>query len=313
VSKKPETKSGAGSAPQGASYVYDFLYHDARRVGSILSQLGKFGHLQGLKHRKGTAEGSASKAKSAASGGVPAGVLKLGADNEHQHDERHDEALESSYDPLWLNALDLYEKLDEFGLLVRDLSKARIGQFVLATGDLAVIDLGLLKGAWSAKTVKELLGNGAKAQADQSLPYKEKVAAQKQLDQNTALMFELLPILPHAVQANIWNGSQCIWATLSADAMVTSATELILRHGVMVSGVWNMLGILDAIPGGDGEKPHPELGVTADQIASVLAFGASPLGQAAIAFQPMTRFMAGRPSSAFAMTPVLIFREVSGE
>lgn len=299
--QKSEKKSAEGSVlPEGSS-VYDFLYHDARRVGSILSQLGQFGQLLNLKHKQGSGETSTTKSTLGGTGGVP-GVGSATAGGEDAHAEAYDENLESTYDPLWVNALNLYEKLDQAGLLIRNIRGARIGQFVLASGVLSVIDLQLLQQAWSTKSIKDLVTKGMPP-PDQSGTQQERAAARRQFEQFKALIFDMLPILPHVVQANVSTDFGNVWATLSDEAMVTSAKALILRNGVVVPGTWHMLGILDAIA---SDESAPQ-----DELLASLAFGGSPMGQAAISLQPATRSLMGRPPGTFAMTPVLIFREVS--
>lgn len=310
MSKTPAKQSKEASGLPAESYVYDFLYHDARRVGSFLSQLGKYGHLQSLTHRQSSGEGISSRAAISGSGGVP-GVGSAGATGEDEETQHHDQGLETSYDPLWSNALDLYEELDKRKLIKRDVTTSGIGQFVLVSGTLSIIDLKVLQKAWKAPSVKKLMAAGI-PKPDQSLPPAQRAQAKQASEQNTALMFDMLPIMPHLVQANINDGKNNTWATLSDYSLVTSAEEIGLRHGTTLSGTWNMLGILDAVPGGDGDEKVPGLDITIAQLSSIAAFGSTPIGQAAIAFGPMTRTMMGRPSTSFAMTPILIFREVSG-
>lgn len=140
---KPEKKSDEASGLQAGSYVYDFLYHDARRVASLLAQFGHYGQLTSVEHSKSTTASAGSKTRMQASGGLP-GVASAGGHQDAEAGEKADDAVRAVYDPLWVNALDLYERLDADGFLSRD-GGTGMGQFIVATGQLTVLDMSLLK------------------------------------------------------------------------------------------------------------------------------------------------------------------------
>jgi hypothetical protein len=81
-----------------------------------------------------------------------------------------------------------------------------------------------------------------------------------------------------------------IYLTLSAD-------DLLLKHGTSIAGTWNMLGILDALPDG-GEQE--DLSFLADMVKGLAQFS------------QQIRPHFGRATDYFGMTPLLVFREVSG-
>ena len=64
-------KSGEASDLPESRSVYDFLYHDARRVGSYLAQFEASGLLQSLKQTVAVEESELSKAGAAAGIGLP--------------------------------------------------------------------------------------------------------------------------------------------------------------------------------------------------------------------------------------------------
>lgn len=307
MSKNPAKRSGAASGRQGESFVYDFLYHDARRVGSFLAQLGPYGHLTGLEHTNAASSESSSLSKLEGGVDVPL-VAKAGGALEHHVGQGTDEGLSRTYDPFWTNALDLFEKLDAADLVQRDITKAGLGQFVLVTGSLAVVDLKLVKDAWKEPSIRKAVGQG---EPDYTGMTKEQRAKAKHDHQaGIALMLDLLPLLPHVVQGSLRTGNQNVWISLDDNWMVSSAAEIVLRHGAVVKGQWHMLGILDATPAGDDE-PALSDGTTPDQIGAMNAFGTTALGQLGVLLAPVIRTLMGRPDHHYAVTPVMIFRETT--
>ena len=87
--------------------------------------------------------------------------------------------------------------------------------------------------------------------------------------------------------------------------MVTKTSDLLLKHGSIIQGEWAIVGVLDAMPDGGA----PAEGYDAE-FASLL--GGSVIGTAAAHLGPVARNMLGRPAGSYGMTPLLIFREISG-
>src|SRR6266403_357495 len=125
MSKTDETASGAEQDDQSTDSVYDFLYHDARRIGSFLAQFDNFGHLLQVT-ASDTASTDIKRGLSLKlSGSLPVpyspegaeGGITLGVDPSQSGSEGQTRV----YDPLWTNALALLDYLDERGLIQRDL------------------------------------------------------------------------------------------------------------------------------------------------------------------------------------------------
>ena len=119
----------------------------------------------------------------------------------------------------------------------------------------------------------------------------------------------MLATLPHAVQAAITErgGPQdrVTWCSLRDENLIVPGSDLLLKHGVRIAGEWSMLGILDALPDA-AVAGSPELA----QMLSAFSLGS--LGAVIGPMAPAIRTMLGRPTDAYGMTPLLIFREVSG-
>ena len=122
-----------GEEAQKALSVYDFVYVDSDRIAATLSQFDNFGHLSKLTHQL------AQKGVNVMEGSV-AGVVKGSITEDAQ------ESIGKEYNPSWLAPLNFLDEIAARGMLVTDLEKAALGQFVIATGQLSVVDLSLLHG-----------------------------------------------------------------------------------------------------------------------------------------------------------------------
>ncbi|WP_416192956.1 hypothetical protein [Nitrobacter sp. TKz-YC01] len=313
ASDKKRKIGGSGSEtphedPRNNS-VYDFLYHDARRIAAFLAQFETYGVLQGVKSHESV--GRSSSSRSTASAGVDVVTLAKGAvsyDGTISDDER--DAAERTYDPLWTNAKALLDYLTERSLIIRNLSDARIGQFVLVTGSFAAFDVGILREAWKQPAIKKIILDAAtKPEASTNRHERRKNNSQHPKETSDAqAALELIPLLPHSVQGTIRSANDSIWFNLREESMVISSPELLLKHGIGVAGDWSAIGILDAMPEGDAfsvEVHAIEQTLAAASLGGIM----SQMNQLAL----MTRLMLGRPPSTYGMTPLIIFREISGD
>lgn len=227
---------------QISNSVYDFLYHDARRIAAFLAQFETYGVLQGIKSQESV--GRSSTTKASANAGVDIATLAKGGmaiDGTFTDEDR--DAAERTYDPLWRNAIALLDYLAERELIVRQIKGARIGQFVLMTGQLAAFDVGILREAWKLPAIKKSIVANASAQekANSSSPsmnrYDRRKANLPRTDQpsDTEAALELIPLLPHSVQGAITAGDITAWFNLREESLVISSSELLLKHGIGVA------------------------------------------------------------------------------
>jgi hypothetical protein len=303
--------------------VFDFLYHDARRVGSFLAQFDKSGHLQQVKQTESVGRTSSNKAGMSGSGGVP--LVAQGAGSaEHSWARDGREGAERVYDPLWANALALLDFLTEADMIKRDIGRARIGGFVLFSGVLTIVDLSMMKGVWEIPVLKksftdgvalsinkqenDLSGNRHERRLNQLKQNTEKKNSAKELEMQVDGILQLLKLLPHAVQARVTNeNGTTVWSNLREDCLVISTADLALKHGPTISGEWNVLGILDAEPDVNIDGPESP---SRSQVLALAALADSPFAQSMAHLSPFIRQL-GRPATAHGITPILIFRKVS--
>jgi hypothetical protein len=288
--------------------VLDFLYHDARRVGSFLAQFDPSGHLQQIRDSESVAKGAKRGWKVGVGGGLPAGLGKGELSYERGPVQAGAEASERTYDPLWANARELLDYLEDRSLIQHDLLSAKMGQFVLAKGSLLVLDLAMLKGAWEKTSVKKLISGGLEEERKKQRKAGQQPAAGVAEFQ---LVIDMLGLLPHTIQATILNDEYRVWCCLAESSLVGLSSDIVLKHGAYIPGEWSILGVLDAYPdikpsADDGELPSQSI----DEIVASLA--GTAVGMVAAQMAPAARELLGRPRLAFGVTPLLIFREVSG-
>lgn len=287
--------------------VFDFLYHDSRRVASYLSQFDNSGLLTGITQSEGVSKGSKRGKRIGFGGNTPLGggniELEIGPS------EAGSESLVRVYDPYWANALQFLDVLEERGMIQRNLDEATIGQFVLVTGFLSIQDLGMMKEAWKSSSIQRKVKSGVGGGKKMSnMTAAQKVVAKEEAE-NMELFLDMIQIMPHSVHARMLtkvnDAAKLVWCVLNQDNLVTAASDIALTYGEMMSGDWSIIGILSAYP----EYLTPDLNGSFDE--NDLGLTESIIGQLTKMLAPVVRVSLGRPSAAFAVTPLLIFREVS--
>jgi hypothetical protein len=288
--------------PQSDS-VFDFLYNDVRRVDSFLSQFSDSGVLQKVTETDSESRSKRTKSAGSAIAGVPTIV---GGQLSHEREATHEgtSAGERVYDPLWTNALTLLDFIDAGNMLGRSLSEGAVGQFVLVTGTLVILDLAVLKQVWDMPKIRELMLSGISGGIQNPFP---KSGAKKlnQHDQNKEIltfMLNIIKLFPHGMQARLFTpNDEIVWCSLRDDGLIGSSTDLLFKHGATISGTWNILGVLDALPDSKTEGLNDEQTKT---------FGPEVAAHAMLTLSPVARMMLGRPAEAYGLTPLLVFRQV---
>jgi hypothetical protein len=97
------------------------------------------------------------------------------------------------------------------------------------------------------------------------------------------------------------------WCILDDASVVGRASDFMLKHGAMLSGEWHMLGVLDAHPYDPNYRT--ESGENIEQVLASIAETA--VGQMFVHLAQAMRPVAGRPASAWGVTPLLIFRDIA--
>jgi len=315
---KGKIASGAEQDEPSTDSVYDFLYHDARRIGSFLAQFDDFGHLQQITANETVSKGGKRGFSLRLAGNVPLlpgaadsaeGSITLNRDPSHAGAESQARV----YDPLWSNARALLDYLDERQLIERNLTAGRLGQFVMASGELSILNAGLLEKMWEASGIRDNAirqsGETARMQWNANPQNatlrggqrdKAEKAATKMAESNATSAMDILPLFPHSAQCTIKGKDFSVWSSLSEKGMVSAVADLSLKHGTEIPGEWHLLGVLDALP-----SPVPA------QIPIVGTGVPSHMGDLIKNLSNLGRTLLGRAPSAYGVTALLIFRDVS--
>lgn len=285
MSTKQNEQLKKAHGPREPGSVLDFLYYDAQRVGGFLSQFNNYGHLTQLTKGREATERAKTSDLIDGSVSVP-GIAKTrgtyGTENESLDKMNNQE----TYDPTWVNLLTFLDILQERNMIKRDIDKAGIGQFVLASGELAISDLQLVEKTWKLKSVEKAMRSGTKGRTG---------------NDELSLMLDLISILPHTVQVEL-TGEHSVWSSISHKWLSVASSDLFLGHGKEVAGKWNVLGVLDARP-----DPLSVLSSVTPDFTDGTQFASKLLDVLA----PICRNILGRPPMSFGVTPLAIFREVA--
>lgn len=284
--------------PEPGNSVYDFLYVDQQRLAQFESQFSRYGNLTSL---------TRSVSELSSSGRVlNIHVAKVDTTTSGQTSQTR------AFDPQWLAPLSFLDEAEGRGMIVRDLAAARIGQLALVSGVLTLFDLSLIQKLWNIGSFKAaILRAVAEAAPGDAAPDEQRRHRPPRGPERRSgapspedAAFDMLKHLPHAVLATIAQGQDTIWTTLKDGCLAVSAADLLLKHGARISGRWNMIGILDAMP-----DEEADMAATEAEILAPFSLGA--LGAMVSGLAPAVRAVLGRPGHAFGMTPLLIFREVA--
>lgn len=288
--------------------IYDFLYHDARRVGSFLGQLDPHGYLKSLRHSAQTGGSNETTVKVEGGASFP-GIAKVQGAAEDQIGEQWGRAVAGDYDPFWGNALALIDYLKDKKLLRYDLHYAGIGELVMLKGDLKILDLRLLQEGWNMPMIMSKLGLGDTSNM-----------TQQQID-NNKLAMEIIKLLPHTVQAQIYCPEEgerkfsAAWMTLDPAGMVVPPGDILMKYGNRISGTWSMLAIKDALldsgPVIDFDQINKTREIGWEKAADEKHTTIISLLTEILA--PVARKVMGRPGIYYGVTPILVFREISNE
>ena len=131
---------------------------------------------------------------------------------------------ERLYDPLWTNARALLDYLEGGGLINRDIATARIGQFVIASGDLSVLNAAGMAKTWVSTSLRDILlktvENNTRAQFNtnpenaQLNPSDKEKTEQIVLDnaKNNALAaLDNLQYYPHSITCTVTGNGISVW------------------------------------------------------------------------------------------------------
>ncbi|MFN4163685.1 MAG: hypothetical protein ACK4GK_03855 [Ferrovibrio sp.] len=275
--------------------VFDFLYVDHDRIGLYLSQFNNFGRLTSLTRSTDVSD------KSDIRGKLPQ-ILDIGSESLSKT------GVSKAYDPRWVECLAFLDELQARDLIVRDLSKSAVGQFILANGDLSIIDIGTMQKALKHESIRKVALRGAAAEAEQGKNRHERRRIERDgraKAQDDALAgIDLIADLPQTTQANLITKDGTIWCLLNNNGLIVPPTDITMKYGGIVEGVWHIIGILDAVP--------QSVENYIDKLDHVLKNAPrNQIAEALMQFAPQMHLIMGRPLACYGVTPLAIFRETN--
>ncbi|MHC2104098.1 hypothetical protein [Methylobacterium sp. CM6246] len=194
--------------------------------------------------------------------------------------------------------------LYEHDLIEQDLWAAALGRFVLIEGSVSIVDGNTITPVLKNPELFEVMVLKGCEESGVSIDS----PAGKELRQSLGMITDM----PKAIHLYIYKDGTNAWATIMPESLVAAAHDLAFKHGALVRGHWRVLGIIDAWPDlrndPTEEEPDPK---TLDELGA----NAIPDGLVRIAanLANISRNLLGRPRTHFGITPILIFREVSGQ
>lgn len=289
-------------APQNIASVFDFIYHDARRVGSLIAQFDPNGNPQSIRHLDQTTRTGSFKRTIGGKGTLHVAAVEGGV--EEVATEQSSVMMDGTYDPFWTNALSLLDYLQEHKLLHADAHTARVGQLVLLTGSLKIINTKLVE--------KMMTTSAVAAQFKRNLQKLPKEEAEKQ-----KLQLEVVKLFPHVTQAHFYAQHKdnrlvsASWLALDETSLVIPPEHLLLNHGSWIAGDWTTLAIKTAGLDMGGALPEDlQKKIGEDIEAAAREQHTTVIGMMAEALAPIARSMMGRPGGYFGLTPIMIFRQI---
>lgn len=278
-----------------ADSVFDFLYADLPRLGTLLTQFGDDGVLTELtRQTDDTTEAG--------------GMLGPRWANLNSKDGAR-KSLSRKFDPRWIVPLRFLDVAQ--GMLHSDITTAALGQLVITEGAVGITDLGMIKTLWGDQFVRSTIAASIPQEnIEAAMPNRQErrrqgqktVATSRQPDMSD-FVGALLSMLPHAVQATLFTSDyQQLWGTLSPESINGSSADLLLKHGTAIAGRWHMVSILDALPA--TADPDP-LQYYAREIQKL-----TPIGQILGNITPVLEAGFSRPILAYGVTPLIIMRKI---
>lgn len=280
--------------------VFDFLYTDIRRIRSWCSQVFNDGVL--ISHRKtshvGESKGNEITGEIDASARINAiiadGQAKGSAKATSNSREKISNTLEQSFDASWSMEFDLLNRLDELGMINRDISSAPIGSLVLVTGLPKLMDVRFMQNIWDTAI------DAMHAETKITHQNKVQLAFEKKKMKDIGALFQKLPPVPQLYLLDK-NGNN-FWSCFDEEYMTVNPSSLALMYGTQIDGFWSVLGILDAYP----ENVYSD---AKNEIQEY--FHGNEFITAYTQVLDVMRKIMGRPDQSYGITPLMMFRNVN--
>ncbi len=263
---------------QNIESIFDFFYLDTRKINSFYAQLTGNG---ALTSRKSTNSKNDEQINEGSLSLPTVATLKTSVKNTAQI------GYEDNFDASQTMPREIIDRLDELGFISYELNIEELGNLVLLKGSLGVVDVA---------GMKDIIDPALEFGIDQMPSQKpSEKTAKNQFKKLLAPAVAFMKAIPFSLQARFFNKgdtNQEVWMTLNRSEMFNSVHDLNFKHGDLMAGEWYVLGVLDAIPH-DQDRKIPD----SNEVNSLIE-----------EFTKVMKEQFGRPSTAYGMTPIAIFR-----
>ncbi len=254
--------------------LYDFAYIDRERAKSLTAQL-----FSGL--NISVQKNSAVTESSTTEAGFSAGVT-----GKHAFTSLASSGDSKLYDPHDLSHMDLVNGLREGGYLKEDHSEYRVGDIILATGELYMVNFDAMKPVFNLLTDTKKRKNFLQDAALRGIP-QEKAFIADALDL-------AVHIMPMTIQVYFKTETRIIWGMIDGANSREPIGNVVLKYGPSFPGTWHMLAIVDVV--GDSVADTSFIPEVARGLSGMI---------------DKLRPLFGRPSGLVGVTPLLLFRKLS--
>lgn len=268
----------------------DFLYADHERVASFLAQI----HGEGI--LKETNEAAIAQKKSSKRGDVKLGPLSGGLGTERDWSKE----VRLTYDPLWANSRRLIDHFEDQQDSELDIA---LGQLRIISGSLIAYDLSSLTSILSAEAMDEFIAGGITGNADMSNRSSKVRRAENKKE--ASVIREFLKGLPLGIGFVLVSQKEHFWFSVRRDYVSLYELDIPLKFPTHISGIWNVLGVIDATENDHVEGLRPVIDRNIDGLMPAMALNMMQLMGA-------TAAMFGRPLQAHGLSPVVVYRRIVG-
>ncbi|OSI06798.1 hypothetical protein BWD08_10575 [Neisseria animaloris] len=261
------------------SCLYDFIYINHDVLSFYNAQLDK----DGLLTQSVVTHASEEQMKQGLKGGVP----MLGGN--YEQGSHLKSSRQNSFDTSKNMPLNVIRELNERGLIHKEIDAAQLGQIVLFSGRMQIVDFALMNSIVKPAKNMEVAGM-PNSTAAQKRKRQEKEAEVK-------AVVSIMEVLPKLLQIRIFDDERSAWCAVKHDDMLPNTFALALKHSVTVPGEWHVLAVLDALPD-DTEVDRKAFEYMTDLDNGYFS-----------AFLHLRGVM-GRRFNEYGITPLAIFRKV---
>lgn len=269
----------------------DFLYADHERVASFLAQLYGAGTPSGTERTAGKHKRESHEGK-----------LKLGMGEGGLGVERDlSQEVRSTYDPLWTNSQKLIDHVQESASKSKR-SDFDIGKLTILSGSLLAYDLSSLTNIMNADSMDEFIAGGIRDPEGMDNRSGKVRAAEKKKE--AAVIRAFIKGLPLGIGFVLVTDTAHFWFSVKREYLSLYDLDVPLKFPAHISGIWNVLGVIDALPHDHVEGLAPVLTRNIDGLIPAMVVHMMQLTGA-------TAALFGRPFQAYGLSPLVVFRRVS--